>query len=68
MFKNRRIEMKVVNTKKDPSITTREIPFEVKAVIISDVLHRVVYQIGKAVIAYVTIDTVRKVLIEKAKS
>lgn len=68
MFKNRKVEIKVVNTKKNPTEPLQEVTFETKARVISAAVHHVVYQIGKAMIAYVAVDTIRKVMIEQAKS
>lgn len=67
MFKNRKLEIKVVNTKKDQPLIEKEIPFETKAVVISAAVHHAIHQIGKAAICYVAVDTIRKVMIEKAK-
>lgn len=63
MFKNRSVQVKVV---KDANAkTNQEPPLEVKVAVLSNFVEKLVKEVGKAAIAYVTVDTARKILINR---
>lgn len=63
MFKNRSVQVKVV--KDANSQTNQEPPLEVKVAVVSHFVEKLVKEVGKAAIAYVTVDTARKILINR---
>jgi hypothetical protein len=68
MFKNRKLELKVVNTKNEPTEPVQnDIRFEEKAAIAATYLEKIVGKVGIMVVAFVAIDTFRQVMVEHAK-
>lgn len=68
MFKDRKLEMRVVNSKKEPTEAAQnDIRFEEKAAIAANYLEKIVGKVGIMVVAFVAIDTVRQVMVEHAK-
>lgn len=63
MFGKRSVQVKLVKDANAP--TTPEPPLEVKAAVISHYVEKVVKEIGKAAVAYITVDTVRQILINR---
>lgn len=63
MFNKRSVQVKFVKDAKDP--TTQEPTLEVKMAVVSNFVEKVVKEVGKAAIAYITVDTARKILINR---
>lgn len=67
-MRNRAIQVKMVKTQdQDESNPVIDPPFETKVIVISDCVKDAVAFAAKMALAYVVIDTVRQVAIEKAK-
>lgn len=64
MFNKRSVQVKFVKDAKDPT-TTQEPTLEVKMAVVSNFVEKVVKEVGKAAIAYITVDTARKILINR---
>lgn len=67
-MKKRALQITIVRNKKDqpPSTTEAEITLEGKAELISHYIDKYAAKVGKAVIAYVVADTLRKVIVAQA--
>lgn len=59
---NRKLEMKVVKNTKDEAPQLRRTPHEISAAV-QNVSRTVIKETGKVVIAYVVVDTIRKVIL-----
>jgi len=68
MFKNRKLEVRMVNTNKAESTTPAEsdISLEGKLAIAGYYVERAIEKAGKAALAYVAVDTLRQVIVARA--
>jgi hypothetical protein len=64
---NRKIEMKVVKHKKDTAVPNEDNVVPVKFVYANAAMNNLIYDIGKAVVVYMLLDTFRQVMVERAK-
>lgn len=66
MFHKRSVQVKFV--KDAPAPTNPELSLEMKMAVVSNFVEKVTKEIGKAAIAYITVDTARKILINRLSS
>lgn len=67
MFKNRAIQVKMVKTDKNEQTAQDSDPgFEGKVYTITNAIEFTIKKLGAAAIAYVAVDTVRQILIQRA--
>lgn len=69
MFKNRALQVKWIKTDKNPpTVTTNEDPdFGDKVITMTAAAEIIVKKVAMAALAYVVVDTLRQVTIERAK-